>query len=71
MRIRGNTVGIPNPQPDWNQEDPSKADYIRNKPSALDGKTPEKGVDYFTEEDKNEMVNLVLEALPAAEGVDY
>ena len=31
--IRGNTVGLPNPQPDWNQEDSAKADYIKNKPS--------------------------------------
>lgn len=35
------------------------------------GHTPEKGVDYFTEDDKTEMVNAVLEALPAAEGVDF
>lgn len=37
--IRGNTVGLPNPQADWNQTDPTKADYIKNKPSALDGKS--------------------------------
>ena len=30
-KIVGNTVGIPNPQPDWNQNDPTKADYIKNK----------------------------------------
>lgn len=30
-KIIGNTVGIPNPQSDWNQNDPSKADYIKNK----------------------------------------
>lgn len=35
------------------------------------GDTPVKGVDYFTEEDKQEMVNDVLEALPAAEGGSY
>lgn len=31
------------------------------------GKTPEAGVDYFTEADKQEMVNAVLAALPVAE----
>jgi hypothetical protein len=36
-KIRGNTVGTTMPQPDWNQTDPTKADYIRNKPSALGG----------------------------------
>lgn len=32
MSIMGNVVGLPGPQPDWNQEDSSRADYIRNKP---------------------------------------
>lgn len=31
-KIRGNTVGTTMPRPDWNQTDPTKADYIRNKP---------------------------------------
>lgn len=31
-KIVGDVVGIPNPQPDWNQTDPLKADYIKNKP---------------------------------------
>ncbi len=35
----------------------------------LDIKTPQKGVDYWTEEDKAEMVEAVLNALPVAE--DY
>ena len=30
--IRGNTVGLPNPQVDWNQTDSKKADFIKNKP---------------------------------------
>ena len=30
--IVGNIVGIPNPQPDWLQEDRTKADFIKNKP---------------------------------------
>lgn len=35
------------------------------------GHTPVKGTDYFTAEDKTELVNAVLAALPAAEGVSY
>ena len=31
--IRGNTVGMPNPQVDWEQTNPKKADYIKNKPN--------------------------------------
>lgn len=31
--IIGNTTSTPNPRPDWNQEDETKADYIRNKPT--------------------------------------
>lgn len=33
------------------------------------GSTPIKGVDYFTETDKTEMVNLVISALPNAENI--
>lgn len=32
-KIRGNTVGTTMPNPDWNQTDPTKADYIKNKPT--------------------------------------
>ena len=32
-KIVGNIVGVPNPQPDWNQTDPAKADFIKNKPN--------------------------------------
>lgn len=31
-KIIGNTTATPNPQPDWNQTNPAKADYIKNKP---------------------------------------
>lgn len=40
-------------------------------PAGADGYTPVKGVDYFTDEDKTELVNAVLTALPAAEGASY
>ena len=36
-----------------------------------DGHTPEKGVDYYTEEDKTEIVNDVLAALPNGDEVSY
>ena len=42
----------------------------KGEPGA-DGKTPVKGVDYYTEADKTEMVNLVLAAIPGAEEVNY
>ena len=38
MKIReiiGNTTATPNPRPDWNQTDTTKADYILNKPEVL------------------------------------
>lgn len=35
------------------------------------GYTPVKGTDYWTAADKQEMVNEVLAALPAAEGVGF
>ena len=31
-KIIGNTTATPNPRPDWNQSDETKADYIKNKP---------------------------------------
>lgn len=37
----------------------------------LDGYTPVKGVDYFTDDDKIELVSAVLNALPVAEGGLY
>ena len=40
-------------------------------PQGNAGYTPVKGTDYFTAEDKTELVNAVLAALPAAEGVGY
>ena len=38
-------------------------------PAGPAGYTPQKGVDYWTETDKQEIINSVLAALPAAEGV--
>ena len=36
-KIIGNTTATPNPRPDWNQTDESKADYIKNKPQVYTG----------------------------------
>lgn len=33
MAIRGNTIGFPNPNPDWAQTTPLVASFIRNKPN--------------------------------------
>ena len=38
-------------------------------PAGPAGYTPQKGVDYWTETDKQEIINSVLASLPAAEGV--
>lgn len=32
VKIIGNTTATPNPRPDWNQTDETKADFIKNKP---------------------------------------
>ena len=32
MKITGTTVSTPMPRSDWDQNDPRKADYIKNKP---------------------------------------
>ena len=37
-------------------------------PAGADGKTPQKGVDYYTEQDKQEMVQAVIAALPVYNG---
>lgn len=34
-RIIGVTVGTPNKVPDWNQNDSTKADFIKNKPNVV------------------------------------
>lgn len=37
----------------------------------IKGDTPVKGEDYFTEDDKTELVNAVLAALPNGDEVSY
>ena len=43
----------------------------KNGDSGKDGHTPVKGVDYWTEADKAQMVNDVIAALPDASEVTY
>lgn len=46
--------------------------YINKKLEETEDRiTPVKGVDYFTEADKNEIVQQVLTEIPAAEGVEF
>lgn len=40
-------------------------------PAGANGKTPVKGTDYYTEADKTEMVNRVINALPTWTGGNY
>ena len=35
MKIRGTTVGTTMPRPDWEQDNPKRADYIHNKPPVV------------------------------------
>jgi hypothetical protein len=42
-KIRGNTVGTTMPRSDWSQTDPTKADYIKNKPTGLGGTADDSG----------------------------
>lgn len=46
-KIFGNTVGVPNPKSDWNQTDPLRADFIKNKPTKLS--QFENDIGYLTE----------------------
>lgn len=82
-KIVGTTASTTMPVPDWEQTNPKRADFIKNKPDLtlkadvayVDEKvaiaTPERGVDYFTEEDKAEIVAAVIAALPNGDEVAY
>lgn len=48
----------------------SESEWLESLNGA-DGRTPSKGVDYFTEADKTEIVNDVINALPKAESEVY
>jgi hypothetical protein len=36
-----------------------------------EGYTPQKGIDYFTEEEIQEIVDSIVDTLPEAEGVEF
>lgn len=61
-----NSVGNVGQILDW--EDPT---YLVEYYYSIVGHTPVKGTDYYTEEDKAEMVDLVLAALPDGDEVMY
>lgn len=53
-------------------------EYSDNRPKedlgviiGTDGYTPQKGIDYYTEKEKKEMVNAVIAALPKAKEVAF
>jgi len=50
-KIIGNTTATPNPQPDWNQTDETKADYIKNKPTIESGEGEGSLIQVSKEED--------------------
>lgn len=62
--------GEPGPQGEKGETGAEGPQGPQGEPGAP-GKTPEAGVDFFTEEDKAEMVNAVLAALPTWTGGDY
>ena len=50
-KIIGNIVGIPNPQSDMNQTDPSKADYVHNKMDETELKLRDERLKYYGDPD--------------------
>lgn len=55
----------------WELESHSYMESEFPLPEGLDGRTPVRGVDYWTEEDQQSMVDAVLEALPNGDEVSY
>lgn len=45
-KIIGNTTATPNPRPDWLQDDPKKADYIKNKPNIISHSDIDSEIDF-------------------------
>lgn len=50
MKIVGNTVGTTMPRPDWDQNDPKKGSFIKNKPKAFES---EPGATFTPHVDEN------------------
>lgn len=69
-KIIGNTTATPNPRPDWEQLDETKADYIKNKPTKLS--EFENDSDFATQTEAENYANAKDEAIADAKqiGVD-
>lgn len=63
----GNNLKMVFPTPKDGVQGPQGEPGVNGK----DGYTPVKGVDYFTEADKSELVGAVINALPKAESEVY
>lgn len=79
-KIRGNTVGTTMPRPDWNQTDPTKANFIKNKPDLSNFLTRDDidemfgGMDtsnLLTRDDIPEIVETVVTEIPKWTGGSY
>ena len=72
MKIRGNTVGTTTPRPDWEQTDPRKADYIKNKPDIKNGgsRAFQKLIDYTVPEGETLGVGVYSSDVIVLEDID-
>lgn len=55
-KIIGGLVGVPNPRSDWNQNDPTKADYIKNRPEVYTKSEIDTQID--KKADKSDVINV-------------
>lgn len=60
MKIKGIPVGTTTPRPNWNQDDPRKADFIRNKPPFEEKQNQ---LSWITEEDVEAMFEGTYEGV--------
>lgn len=70
LALKETTGNLPTNNEYW-QLIAEKGEKGKDGQNGNDGKTPIKGTDYYTDADKQEIINLVLEALPSAEGVSF
>ena len=65
-KIIGNTTATPNPRPDWNQTDETKADYIKNKPD-ITGEINSHNIDADAHADIRQALDLLTNGASAEE----
>jgi hypothetical protein len=72
-KIIGNTTATPNPRPDWNQTDETRADYIKNKPTSLSQFTNDTNFVSTDEIDDKitELLNSQINLTDSVTGVTY